>query len=109
MMRRPEWDAFRAGLPSLGVDGTLAAVVPKDSPARGKAVGKTGTLIWTDAMNGRALLRSKALAGVMTTAKGSELAFAIFVNDVPLPPGVTSTRDGKVLGKLCELIHGHGP
>jgi D-alanyl-D-alanine carboxypeptidase/D-alanyl-D-alanine-endopeptidase (penicillin-binding protein 4) len=109
MRKRPEWEAYKAGFPSLGVDGTLATVVPKDSPARGKSFGKTGTLIWDDAMNGRSLLRSKALAGVMTTAKGTELVFAMFVNDVPLPPGVASTREGKVLGKLCEVIYANGP
>jgi D-alanyl-D-alanine carboxypeptidase/D-alanyl-D-alanine-endopeptidase (penicillin-binding protein 4) len=109
MMKRPEWEAYKAGFPSLGVDGTLATVVPKDSPARGKAFGKTGTLIWGDAMNGRSLLRSKALAGVMTTANGAELVFALFVNDVPLPDGVAATREGKVLGKLCEILYSHGP
>lgn len=109
MSKRPEWAAFKAGLPALGVDGTLATVVPTESPARGKAFGKTGTLIWGDAMNGRALLRSKAVAGVMTTAKGTDLIFALFVNDVPLPENVGSSREGKVLGKLCELLYTDGP
>lgn len=105
MAKRPEWEAYRAGLPSLGVDGTLAKVVGEDSPARGKAFGKTGTWIWKDVMNDRFLLRSKALAGVMTTKAGRELYFALYVNDVPLPADVTSTREGKVLGKLCEIIY----
>jgi len=105
MAKRPEWEAYRAGLPSLGVDGTLAKVVDEDSPARGKAFGKTGTWIWQDAMNGRFLLRSKALAGVMTTKGGRELYYAFYVNDVPLPAGVNATREGKVLGKLCEIIY----
>jgi D-alanyl-D-alanine carboxypeptidase/D-alanyl-D-alanine-endopeptidase (penicillin-binding protein 4) len=105
MAKRPEWEAYRAGLPGLGVDGTLAKVVDEDSPARGKAFGKTGTWIWQDAMNGRFLLRSKALAGVMKTKGGRELYYAFFVNDVPLPAGVTATREGKVLGKLCEIIY----
>jgi D-alanyl-D-alanine carboxypeptidase/D-alanyl-D-alanine-endopeptidase (penicillin-binding protein 4) len=109
MAKRPEWDAYKAGFPTLGVDGTLATVVPADSPARAKAFGKTGTLIWGDAMNGRSLLRSKALAGVMTTAKGTDLVYAMFVNDVPLPPGVGASREGKVLGKLCEVLYTHGP
>ena len=39
-----------------------------DSPARGKVSAKTGTLIWTDTANDRLLLKSKALAGTMTTA-----------------------------------------
>jgi D-alanyl-D-alanine carboxypeptidase/D-alanyl-D-alanine-endopeptidase (penicillin-binding protein 4) len=109
LARRPDAAAFRAALPSLGVDGTLADVVPSGSPARGKVQAKTGTLIWTDVMNDRPLLRSKALAGYLTTARGRELVFAMFVNDVPLPRGTTSMREGKVLGRLCEIVHRHAP
>ena len=35
--------------------------------------------------------------------------FAMFVNNVPLPLGVGSSREGKVLGKLCEVIYESGP
>ena len=41
----------------------------------------------------------------MTTARGAKLVFAIFINDLPLPAGVTPSREGKVLGSLCELIY----
>lgn len=109
MAKRPEWEAYKAGLPVLGVDGTLAEVVPADSPARGKVFAKTGTLIWFDAANQRYLLKSKALAGTMTTKTGRELHFALFVNNVPLPQGSTATREGKALGRLCELLHEHAP
>jgi serine-type D-Ala-D-Ala carboxypeptidase/endopeptidase (penicillin-binding protein 4) len=109
MRKRPEWEAYRNALPILGVDGTLAEVVAKDSPARGKVFAKTGTLSYDNHLNGRTLLRSKALAGVMTTAKGTELTIALFVNNVPLPAGIQASREGKMLGKLCEVIHEHGP
>lgn len=109
MRKRPEWDAYKEGLPILGVDGTLAEVVGKDSPARGKVFAKTGTLSYDNNLNGTTLLRSKALAGVMTTAKGTDLTIALFVNNVPLPPGVVASREGKMLGKLCEVIYEHGP
>jgi D-alanyl-D-alanine carboxypeptidase/D-alanyl-D-alanine-endopeptidase (penicillin-binding protein 4) len=109
MAKRPEWEAYKAGLPVLGVDGTLAEVVPADSPARGKAFAKTGTLVWYDAANERSVLTSKALAGTMTTKAGTGLYFAVFVNNVPLPSGVGTGREGKVLGKLCELLYEHGP
>jgi serine-type D-Ala-D-Ala carboxypeptidase/endopeptidase (penicillin-binding protein 4) len=109
LRRRPEYAALHAGLPVLGVDGTLADVIDSKSPARGKAQAKTGTLYWADVMNGRSLLRSKALAGTLTTAKGTQLVIAMFVNDVPLPAGVTPIREGKVLGRLCEIVHQHGP
>jgi D-alanyl-D-alanine carboxypeptidase/D-alanyl-D-alanine-endopeptidase (penicillin-binding protein 4) len=104
MRKRDDWPAYRAALPSLGVDGTLADVVTASSPAKGKVMAKTGTLMYEDVMNGRSLLRSKALAGVMTTPTGRELVFAVFVNDVPLPRGVAPTREGKVLGRLAEII-----
>jgi D-alanyl-D-alanine carboxypeptidase/D-alanyl-D-alanine-endopeptidase (penicillin-binding protein 4) len=107
LARQPEYSAFEAGLPILGVDGTLATVVGVESPARGKVRAKTGTLWWEDTLNGRALLRSKALAGAMTTAGGTKLVFAIFVNDIPLPAGVTPTREGKVIGRLCEILYEH--
>lgn len=107
LARRPEFKAFKAGLPVLGVDGTLAGAVKATSPARGKVRAKTGTLGWRDLLNDRTLLQSKALAGVMQTAKGRELTFAVFVNNVPLPPGTSSGREGKLLGRLCEIIYQH--
>jgi D-alanyl-D-alanine carboxypeptidase/D-alanyl-D-alanine-endopeptidase (penicillin-binding protein 4) len=109
MMKRPYYPVYRDGLPVLGVDGTLHDAVGPASQARGKVLAKTGTLVYHDGMNDRSLLRSKSLAGVLTTANGRELLVALFVNDVPLPKGATPTREGKVLGKLCEIIHQHAP
>jgi D-alanyl-D-alanine carboxypeptidase/D-alanyl-D-alanine-endopeptidase (penicillin-binding protein 4) len=109
MAKRPEAEKFFDGLPVLGVDGTLAESVPSTSPARGKVRAKTGTLVWQDLMNDRPLLTSKALAGTLTSSKGREFYIAVFVNNVPLPRGVTSTREGKALGTLCELIVEHAP
>jgi D-alanyl-D-alanine carboxypeptidase/D-alanyl-D-alanine-endopeptidase (penicillin-binding protein 4) len=109
MAKRPEWDAYKSALPVMGVDGTLADVIEAGSPARGKVHAKTGTLIWSDTSNSRFLLKSKALAGTMTTKGGTPLYFAIFVNNVPLPEGVGSSREGKVTGKLCEILYELGP
>ena len=72
MAKRPEWDAYKAALPVLGVDGTLAEVVGDRQPGPGKVFAKTGTLIWSDTMNDRFLLKSKALAGTMTTKSGHD-------------------------------------
>jgi len=108
MAKRADWPAYKAALPVLGEDGTLAEI-GTDGPARGKVFAKTGTLIWYDVANGRYLLKSKALAGTMTTKSGRELHFALFVNNVPLPEGVTATREGKALGKLCEVLYEHAP
>ncbi len=109
LARRPDYAVIHDGLPVLGVDGTLVDAVAKDSPARGKVRAKTGTLVWTDLMNDRQLLKSKSLAGTLRTANGRTLVVAMFVNNVPLPRGVNSTREGKVLGKLCEIIVQQGP
>ena len=109
MRTRPEFPALYAGLPILGMDGTLAEVVPANSPAKGKVHAKTGTLGWRDLMGSRDLLTSKALAGYLTTAKGRELTIAFFINNVPLPAGVTSVREGKMLGSLCELVYLNAP
>ncbi len=46
MAKRPDWEAYKAALPILGVDGTLAEAVSSSSPAKGKVFAKTGTLIW---------------------------------------------------------------
>jgi D-alanyl-D-alanine carboxypeptidase/D-alanyl-D-alanine-endopeptidase (penicillin-binding protein 4) len=106
---RPDYKAIEAGLPVLAVDGTLADAVSANSPARGKVLAKTGTMLWHDVMNNRTLLTSKALAGTMTTARGRELTLALYVNSVPLPRGVTAAREGKVLGKLCEILYQYAP
>ena len=55
------------------------------------------------------LLKSKALSGTMTTKNGTQLFIAMMVNNVPLPKGVTTSREGKMLGKLCEILHEKGP
>jgi D-alanyl-D-alanine carboxypeptidase/D-alanyl-D-alanine-endopeptidase (penicillin-binding protein 4) len=109
MARRSDYKFYEAGFPVLGVDGTLVDAVKSDSLARGKLRAKTGTYFVHDVMNGRSLLTSKSLAGIMTTASGRALTLAIFVNRVPLPRGTPPTREGKVLGRLCEIIYRHAP
>jgi D-alanyl-D-alanine carboxypeptidase/D-alanyl-D-alanine-endopeptidase (penicillin-binding protein 4) len=109
LRKRPDWPAFEAALPVLGVDGTLASVIDKDSPARGKVKGKTGTYTDRNLLSGRLHLRAKSLAGVMTTAKGKTLVFTIFVNDVLLPRGITARREGRTIGKLAEIIQQNAP
>jgi D-alanyl-D-alanine carboxypeptidase/D-alanyl-D-alanine-endopeptidase (penicillin-binding protein 4) len=105
LAKRPDWAEYKSWLPVLGEDGTLAEAVDKDSPARGHVVGKTGTYVLLDTMNNRPFLKSKALAGAMTTKGGRELLYVMMVNDVPLQPGGTASRVGKVLGRLCEIVY----
>jgi D-alanyl-D-alanine carboxypeptidase/D-alanyl-D-alanine-endopeptidase (penicillin-binding protein 4) len=79
MATRPDAARWRATLPILGVDGSLAQV-QADSPAAGHVFAKTGTLVDGDLMNGRYRLNTKALGGVMDTEGGRHLAFTIIVN-----------------------------
>jgi D-alanyl-D-alanine carboxypeptidase/D-alanyl-D-alanine-endopeptidase (penicillin-binding protein 4) len=105
MRRRADWPIFEAMLPVLGVDGTLATAVDRDSQAKGKVRAKTGTYIDENRVLGKMHLRAKSLAGVMTAQNGKDLTFAIFVNDVPVSKGVGGAREGRTIGRLCEIIH----
>jgi serine-type D-Ala-D-Ala carboxypeptidase/endopeptidase (penicillin-binding protein 4) len=104
MASRPAFAAYEASLPVLGVDGTLAKSVGLDSPARGRVKAKTGTLVWDDGMNGRFFLASKALAGYLETRSGRRLAVAFFVNKTFVDSPDQTAREGKMLGRLCEIV-----
>ena len=78
MAKRPDAQRWRATMPILGVDGSLAAV-QSDSPAAGKVHAKTGTLVSGDLVNGRIRLSTKALGGVMESQSGRNLAFTVFM------------------------------
>jgi D-alanyl-D-alanine carboxypeptidase/D-alanyl-D-alanine-endopeptidase (penicillin-binding protein 4) len=79
MAKRPDAERWKSTLPVLGVDGSLATVLP-DSPAAGKVHAKTGTLVGGDGFNGRLRLSTKALGGVIDAASGRRLAFTIIAN-----------------------------
>ncbi len=79
MSERPDAEAWKAVMPVLGVDGSLADV-QTESPAAGKVFAKTGTRAGGDAFNGRVQLTTKTLGGVMDAESGRELAFTIIVN-----------------------------
>jgi D-alanyl-D-alanine carboxypeptidase/D-alanyl-D-alanine-endopeptidase (penicillin-binding protein 4) len=104
LSRRPDYEVFLDALPRLGVDGTLADMVPADSPARGKVRAKTGTFYIPESRTAPGVVRSKGLAGTLTDRGGRTLFFALFVNDVTLPHGVSCQREGRVLGHLCEIL-----
>jgi len=120
MAARPDFLAYRAALPVLGVDGTLSKAVDGDSPALGKVFAKTGTLVWPNVMNGTHILNSKALAGYSgdnnaqqddvknSSAKPNDgkqrLVFAMFVNQLQIARSEDRERIGRVLGKLCEAV-----
>jgi D-alanyl-D-alanine carboxypeptidase/D-alanyl-D-alanine-endopeptidase (penicillin-binding protein 4) len=105
MHQRSDFAAYFDALPVLGVDGTLATHASPNSPAKGKVQAKTGTLFWTNVMNKRELLTSKALGGYLTTASGRRLAVALFVNNVHIDSSDETTRHGQTLGRLCEIAY----
>lgn len=104
---RPYFDEFFASTPILGVDGSLQGVVPNDDPARGHVHAKTGTLLGPGA--GDSLrLQTKALAGYIDAPRGGRLAFAIYLNDVPITPrnAVQTALDAnRALGAMASSIY----
>ena len=105
MSQRPDFETYLQALPVLGVDGTLATHASPDSPARGKVQAKTGTLFWTNNMNKRELMTSKALAGYMSTSGGRRLAVALFLNNVHIDSSDDTNKAGQTLGRLCEIAY----
>jgi D-alanyl-D-alanine carboxypeptidase/D-alanyl-D-alanine-endopeptidase (penicillin-binding protein 4) len=104
MATRPDFDRWLEALPVMGVDGTLVTAVAADSPAKERVQAKTGTLIWSNTMNGRFLMTSKALAGYATTQSGRRLAFGLYVNNVHLDTTAETGRIGQELGRICEIL-----
>jgi D-alanyl-D-alanine carboxypeptidase/D-alanyl-D-alanine-endopeptidase (penicillin-binding protein 4) len=79
---RPYGAALRAGLPVVGVDGTLATV-GKGTPAAGKIQAKTGNRVgFITARVG--LEGGQAHVGYITAASGRQLVFADIIRDIPL-------------------------
>jgi D-alanyl-D-alanine carboxypeptidase/D-alanyl-D-alanine-endopeptidase (penicillin-binding protein 4) len=114
MASRPDFAVYDSALPVLGRDGTLARAVSPESPARGHARAKTGTFWVDNALDGRQILVSKALAGYLETASGRKLTFAFFVNNIPADaiggtiPEV-ATAANRRLGRLCEVFYADSP
>ncbi len=103
MAQRPDADRWKAALPILGVDGSLALVSP-DSPAAGQVSAKTGTLVGGDSFNGRYRIAAKSLGGYIDTASGRRFAFAIIATDSMLADiqGVFAANDD--VGDVAAII-----
>jgi D-alanyl-D-alanine carboxypeptidase/D-alanyl-D-alanine-endopeptidase (penicillin-binding protein 4) len=80
---QPDYPVFRNALPVLGKDGSLFNIQAA-SPAAGRVYAKTGTVEDSDLLNASTILTAKGLAGYTTTVTGEHVAFAIYVNFVPL-------------------------
>lgn len=98
---KPYAAPFRASLPILGRDGTLAAI-QVNSPGAGKVFAKTGTFSSFDPLNRRSIVHGKGIAGYFTAKSGREIAFAVYVNNVAGgvdPAGVS----GQALGEIASI------
>ncbi len=95
-----------AGLPVLGIDGTLADI-QRRSPAADHVFAKTGTFDLYDELNRNDMVTAKGLAGYLTTRDGRLLTFAIYVNDVAVP-GHGALIDkivGEALGEIATAAY----
>ena len=101
---RPDFDAIEETLPILGSDGTLATF-GAESPAKGKVLAKTGTLLWDNSMNSGFIMTSKALAGYIETRQNRKLVFGFYVNNVHLKESTDTTIASKALNRLCEIFY----
>jgi D-alanyl-D-alanine carboxypeptidase/D-alanyl-D-alanine-endopeptidase (penicillin-binding protein 4) len=78
--REPDFARWRATLPILGVDGSLAGNAVHTA-ARGKVFAKTGSAIAGDPLSEQYLLQAKALAGYLQAANGRWRVFDVVVNN----------------------------
>jgi len=97
MRRQPYYLAFFEALPILGRDGTLwdARV---NSPSAGHIEAKTGTFAELNKLHRDLIIAGKGLVGYIQTARGRNMAFAIYVNNVRVP------RDFKEVSEVGDAL-----
>ncbi|MDE1175831.1 MAG: D-alanyl-D-alanine carboxypeptidase/D-alanyl-D-alanine-endopeptidase [Edaphobacter sp.] len=103
---QPEAKVFHDALPILGKDGSLFNIQTQ-SPAVGKVFAKTGTYAIEDKLNHGLLITGKGLAGYTVTSDGEPVAFATYLNFVPVPLSTDAiTRvAGQTLGEIAAAIN----
>lgn len=101
--RQPYFRYVYAGLPVLGVDGTLFNI-QNGAPAAGKVHAKTGTNGTGDLLNGnRVFLTGKGLLGYMTSRSGRHIAFCIYVNNYGMAASQDVTHSaGEIAGEIAN-------
>jgi D-alanyl-D-alanine carboxypeptidase/D-alanyl-D-alanine-endopeptidase (penicillin-binding protein 4) len=106
MRSQPFFPAFYAGLPVLGRDGTLAAIQVQ-SPAAGHVFAKTGTLSAYNSLTHGGIINGKGLAGFIDTRNGTKLAFAAYINFVPVAQLSEEATQavGQTLGEIAAIAY----
>jgi D-alanyl-D-alanine carboxypeptidase/D-alanyl-D-alanine-endopeptidase (penicillin-binding protein 4) len=82
LAKQPFGGTIFAGLPVMGVDGSLATTLV-NSPAAGHVFAKTGTR-GAETPYGQTILAAQNLVGYVDTVSGRRLAYAVMVNNVAL-------------------------
>jgi PBP4 family serine-type D-alanyl-D-alanine carboxypeptidase len=107
LQKQPFFADFKKALPILGKDGTLYNI-QTDSPAAGHVLAKTGTMGGGNALtpNG-GVIEGKGLAGFIETKDGRHLAFAAYINFVPLPVMEDSATKavGEAVGEIAAAAY----
>ncbi|MFE2151486.1 D-alanyl-D-alanine carboxypeptidase/D-alanyl-D-alanine-endopeptidase [Streptomyces lavendulae] len=109
LARQDDFAVFYDSMPSMGVDGSLADVIEHTDPAAGHIRAKTGTLI--SPHQGKLALGTKALAGYVDAKDGRCYAFAIYVNNIPVPSDSVgdaidlALKANKQLGAMAATIY----
>jgi D-alanyl-D-alanine carboxypeptidase/D-alanyl-D-alanine-endopeptidase (penicillin-binding protein 4) len=106
LSRQPFDGDFRRSLPILGRDGTLAQI-QVTSPAAGHVFAKTGTYATGNALTRGGVITGKGLAGFIETKDGHQLAFAAYINFVPLKDmDEKSTQTvGQAVGEIAAAAY----
>lgn len=100
---RPWGAAFKAALPELGRNGTLATI-QVNAPGAGKVFAKTGTYGTYDPLNRRTLIHGKGLAGYFTSRSGREIAITLYVNNVAVAGQDPAELAGQTLGEIASIL-----
>jgi N-acyl-D-amino-acid deacylase len=107
MSKQKQFDDFFQDLPILGRDGTLSKI-QVNSPAAGHVHAKTGTYDVYDALNKDLMVTGKGLAGYIDTTNGDRLAFAAYINNVPVTMDdreATQKIVGEALGEVAAAAY----
>ncbi len=107
MSKQKQFDDFFEDLPILGRDGTLSKI-QVNSPAAGHVHAKTGTYEVYNALNKDLMVTGKGLAGYVDTTNGDRLAFAAYVNNVPVTMDdreATQKIVGEALGEVAAAAY----
>lgn len=92
--------AIDAGMPLLGVDGSLAEI-QRASAAAGHVRAKTGTDMSRNPLGENTIVTAKGLAGYITTRRGHHVAFALYGSGVLGDPRTIGERMSNDLGALA--------